>query len=416
MDLSKASTTIQKSCVQVAIVDIPSPSISQEVQKEEANEKTNTSTNEMDTKKHTIIQIKSSIASWSISNIIVHCCVLSTESAEPEEIDEMNDEPITVCEVLPLPHQSLHTSWDNLIYPKEIKENIIGYAESSLLFANKGVSHHIISWNRVILLHGPPGTGKTSLCRALSHKLCIRTNHIFPDGGYLLEIKSHSLFSKWFSESGKLVSKLFERIREMVEDEPNSLFCVLIDEVESLAASRGGGGSGEGGGASEPSDAVRAVNSVLTSLDTIRGYRNVIVLTTTNITGSIDAAFVDRVDLKQYIGYPCLEARYEILKSCVQELERVGIIAKMSNEIKSYTFAETQEKVQDVNKVSQERLLLQCAEAAKDLSGRSLRKLPFQSHAFFVRSNDAVPIEQFLTSLKHGIEKEKLSRNDLGGS
>eukprot|EP01083_Nonionella_stella_P242129 844870_1 len=157
--------------------------------------------------------------------------------------------------------------------PPDVKSNLLSYAFTGLYFSKKNVSPHIINWNRVLLLYGPPGTGKTTLCRALAQKLSIRMHNVFPSGGYLLEIKSHSLFSKWFSESGKLISRLFGRIREMVEDEPDSLFCVLIDEIESLAGSRINKNA-----VAEPSDAIRAVNSLLTSLDSIRSLQNVIVL------------------------------------------------------------------------------------------------------------------------------------------
>ena len=47
------------------------------------------------------------------------------------------------------------------------------------------------------------------------------------DSGFLLEINSHSLFSKWFSESGKLVMKLFDHINEIADD-PQSFVCILI--------------------------------------------------------------------------------------------------------------------------------------------------------------------------------------------
>lgn len=60
--------------------------------------------------------------------------------------------------------------------------------------------------------------------------------------GQLIEVNSHSLFSKWFSESGKLILKLFEKIEELIEDK-ESLVCVLIDEVESLTAARQAGKS-----------------------------------------------------------------------------------------------------------------------------------------------------------------------------
>lgn len=79
-----------------------------------------------------------------------------------------------------------------------------------------------------------------------------------------MEVNAHSLFSKWFSESGKLVQKLFGKIEELVE-ERDSLVIVLIDEVESLTAARKSALSG-----SEPSDAIRVVNAVLTQIDKLK--------------------------------------------------------------------------------------------------------------------------------------------------
>lgn len=40
-----------------------------------------------------------------------------------------------------------------------------------------------------------------------------------------------------------------------------------------------------------------------------------------------DIAFVDRADIKAYVGPPTLQARYEILRSCLQELLRTGILS-----------------------------------------------------------------------------------------
>ena len=45
---------------------------------------------------------------------------------------------------------------------------------------------------------------------------------------------------------------------------------------------------------SEPSDAIRVVNALLTQIDQIKRFPNVIILTTSNVTGAIDLAFVDR--------------------------------------------------------------------------------------------------------------------------
>lgn len=134
---------------------------------------------------------------------------------------------------------------------------------------------------------------------------------------HLFEINSHSLFSKWFSESGKLVQKLFGSIRDVAEHK-QSLVVVLIDEVESIAYNRDSVSS------SEPSDSLRVVNAVLTQLDQLRRFPNVLVLTTSNLTSTIDIAFIDRADLKQFIGEPNAEATYEILKTAIDELTNVS--------------------------------------------------------------------------------------------
>ncbi|XP_055309926.1 pachytene checkpoint protein 2 homolog isoform X2 [Sitodiplosis mosellana] len=195
-----------------------------------------------------------------------------------------------------LPNREFQGQWEYLHYEDDLKENLLRFSKTIMLFALKNVDINAISCNKLVLLHGPPGTGKTSLCKSLAQKISIHMNDRFRYT-HLFEINSHSLFSKWFSESGKLVLKMFTTIKDVAED-PLSLVVILIDEVESIAYARDSVSS------HEPSDSIRVVNSLLTQLDQLRRQTNVLVLTTSNLSSSIDIAFVDRADLKQYGTLP----------------------------------------------------------------------------------------------------------------
>ncbi|KAF9962661.1 Pachytene checkpoint protein 2 [Mortierella alpina] len=211
----------------------------------------------------------------------IHFYHIQSQGAVEEYSDDTGQaEAVMMAHHWTLPCQELEGVWENLIFDDDLQTKLMEYVHTMMLFSDRGVNPLLISWNRVVLLHGPPGTGKTSLCRALAQKLSIRLSNRFRYGK-LLEINSHSLFSKWFSESGKMVQKMFDQIWNMVEDE-DAFVCVLIDEVESLAAARKAALSGN-----EPSDSLRVVNALLTQIDRLKQCKNVLILTTSNITEAI---------------------------------------------------------------------------------------------------------------------------------
>uniref|UniRef100_A0A0P4VZI3 AAA+ ATPase domain-containing protein n=1 Tax=Scylla olivacea TaxID=85551 RepID=A0A0P4VZI3_SCYOL len=307
-----------------------------------------------------------------------------------------------------LPAVEFEGLWEALVYDSMIKEQLMKFVEASLVFSDRGTDRVVVPWNKVVLLHGPPGTGKTSLCKALAQKLSVRLDPRYKYA-QLVEINSHSLFSKWFSESGKLVQRMFSKIVELAED-PMALVVVLIDEVESLARARQSSLSG-----ADPSDAVRVVNAVLTQIDYINSFPNVVIFTTSNISGTLDLAFVDRADIKEYIGVPSRAAIYMIYWSCVLELQRTGIV-ESSETLFSFRDLETMNMiVNEATKLSMK--LLEIAEKSEGLSGRTLRKLPFLAYAIHSPCPALhLPLPQYLHALQAAVDKHHRDLSTLGAT
>lgn len=197
-----------------------------------------------------------------------------------------------------------------------------------------------------------------------------------------------------------MVLKLFNYINELIENEESLIF-VLIDEIESLTSARKSSISGN-----EPSDAIRVVNALLTQIDKLKLHMNVIILSTSNISDSIDDAFVDRIDIKQYIGLPNDESRYEILRSCLIELiiKKIIIIDYDDSNIIFPHYKDIINNCSDNNnimKLNDEiiKLLLELIENTKGLSGRTLRKLPLQAYSYYIHNNKPVELILFISYL-----------------
>lgn len=152
----------------------------------------------------------------------------------PEEGIDYESNHFTVTR---LPHYDLEGLWSSLIYEERIAENALRTITRAVLERSENHTERVeASGCNNILLHGSPGSGKTSLALALAQKLSIRLNDSY-ENAKLLQIKSHVLFSKYFGDSAKRIGQLFELILQLSYDE-SQLLVVIFDEVETLASSR----------------------------------------------------------------------------------------------------------------------------------------------------------------------------------
>ena len=142
-----------------------------------------------------------------------------------------------------------------------------------------------------VLLHGPPGTGKTMLAKAVAGE----TSSNF------ISIGGPEIVSKFYGESE---GKLREIFKDAEENAPSIIF---IDEIDSIAPKRD-----EVNGEEER----RIVAQLLSLMDGLNSRGKVVVIGATNRPNSIDEALrrPGRFDREIEIGIPDRDGRLEILE------------------------------------------------------------------------------------------------------
>jgi transitional endoplasmic reticulum ATPase len=231
---------------------------------------------------------------------------LEDEKLAPEVLDKLvitrSDFENAIKDVMPSAMREVYleppdVSWDDIGGLEEVKRELQEAVEWPMRYPNlyKELGHSI---PKGILLHGPSGTGKTMLAKAVATE----------SEANFISVKGPELISKWVGESEKGIREIFRKARQA------SPCVIFFDEVDSIAPHRGGRSMGEDG-VGGATGMERMLSQLLTEMDGIQEMQGIVVIAATNRADMIDPALIrpGRFDKIVYVPNPDKKTREKIL-------------------------------------------------------------------------------------------------------
>ncbi len=173
---------------------------------------------------------------------------------------------------------------------RTLRETIVDPLENPSLYERYG-----LGTINGVLLHGPPGTGKTFITRALAGML----------GFNYIELEASDLTSSLVGEAASNVADVFDIAKA------NQPCLVFLDEIDAIATQRSGG-------MQKTMSESQMITQFLTEMSSL-GDTDVVFIAATNLPDEIDGAAWRRFDKRIEVPPPDVDGREAVLEKHLRD-------------------------------------------------------------------------------------------------